>query len=103
MALNDRTRAALPALSSRAALPCSASPHSSLTRSVSYGYNKNIKYPEEDSTMKLVVIGGVAGGASAAARVRRLDAQAEIVMLERGEHVQLLPALSPEQHRGRQQ
>ena len=37
--------------------------------------------------MKLVVIGGVAGGASAAARVRRLDAQAEIVMLERGEHV----------------
>lgn len=37
--------------------------------------------------MKLVVIGGVAGGASAAARVRRLDASAEIVMFERGEHV----------------
>ena len=37
--------------------------------------------------MKLVVAGGVAGGASAAARVRRLDAQAEIVMFERGEHV----------------
>ncbi|MBQ8599623.1 MAG: FAD-dependent oxidoreductase, partial [Oscillospiraceae bacterium] len=37
--------------------------------------------------MKLVVVGGVAGGASAAARVRRLDAKAEIVMLERGEHV----------------
>ena len=37
--------------------------------------------------MKLVVVGGVAGGASAAARVRRLDAQAEIVMFERGEHV----------------
>lgn len=37
--------------------------------------------------MKLVVVGGVAGGASAAARVRRLDAYAEIVMFERGEHV----------------
>ncbi len=37
--------------------------------------------------MKLVVIGGVAGGASTAARVRRLDPQAEIVIFERGEHV----------------
>ncbi len=37
--------------------------------------------------MKLVVIGGVTGGASTAARVRRLDEQAEIVMLERGAHV----------------
>ena len=37
--------------------------------------------------MKLVVIGGVTGGASTAARVRRLDADAEIVMFERGEHV----------------
>lgn len=36
---------------------------------------------------KVVVIGGVAGGASAAARIRRLDEQAEIVVLERGEHV----------------
>lgn len=37
--------------------------------------------------MKLVVVGGVAGGASAAARVRRLDPKAEVIMLERGEHV----------------
>lgn len=37
--------------------------------------------------MKLVVVGGVAGGASAAARVRRLDAKAEVIMFERGEHV----------------
>ena len=37
--------------------------------------------------MKLVVIGGVTGGASTAARLRRLDESAEIVMLERGEHV----------------
>jgi len=34
--------------------------------------------------MKLVIVGGVAGGASAAARARRLDEQAEIVVLERG-------------------
>lgn len=34
--------------------------------------------------MKIVIVGGVAGGASAAARLRRLDEQAEIVMLERG-------------------
>ncbi|HLS45754.1 MAG TPA: FAD-dependent oxidoreductase [Ornithinicoccus sp.] len=37
--------------------------------------------------MKLVVVGGVAGGMSAAARARRLDETAEIVVLERGEHV----------------
>ena len=33
--------------------------------------------------MKVVIIGGVAGGASAAARIRRLDEQAEIVVFER--------------------
>jgi NADPH-dependent 2,4-dienoyl-CoA reductase/sulfur reductase-like enzyme/peroxiredoxin family protein/rhodanese-related sulfurtransferase/TusA-related sulfurtransferase len=37
--------------------------------------------------MKLVVVGGVAGGASAAARARRLDEKAEIVLLERGEFI----------------
>ncbi len=37
--------------------------------------------------MKLVVIGGVAGGASAAARARRLDDTAEIIMVERGPDV----------------
>ena len=35
--------------------------------------------------MKIVIIGGVAGGASAAARARRLSDQAEIIVLERGE------------------
>ncbi|WP_146444433.1 FAD-dependent oxidoreductase [Botrimarina colliarenosi] len=34
--------------------------------------------------MKVVIVGGVAGGASAAARLRRLDESAEIVMIERG-------------------
>lgn len=37
--------------------------------------------------MKIVVVGGVAGGASVAARIRRLDEQAEILILERGKHV----------------
>lgn len=37
--------------------------------------------------MKLVVVGGVAGGASAAARARRLDETAEIVVLERDHYV----------------
>lgn len=37
--------------------------------------------------MKLVIIGGVAGGASAAARARRLDEKAEIVLLERGAYI----------------
>lgn len=37
--------------------------------------------------MKLVVVGGVAGGASAAARVRRLDEKANIKIFERGDQV----------------
>ena len=37
--------------------------------------------------MKTVIIGGVAGGASAAARLRRLDEKAEIIILERGDFV----------------
>ena len=36
---------------------------------------------------KIVIIGGVAGGASAAARARRLSESSEIIILERGEHV----------------
>lgn len=37
--------------------------------------------------LKVVMIGGVAGGASCAARLRRLDEEAEIVLLERGEYI----------------
>ncbi len=37
--------------------------------------------------MKLVIVGGVAGGASAAARARRLSESAEIVLIERGPDV----------------
>ena len=37
--------------------------------------------------MKIVIVGGVAGGASAAARLRRLREDAEIILLERGDYV----------------
>lgn len=37
--------------------------------------------------MKIVIIGGVAGGASAAARIRRLHEEHEIIIFERGEHI----------------
>src|SRR5690625_526966 len=36
---------------------------------------------------KVLIVGGVAGGASVAARVRRLDEHAEVIMFERGPHV----------------
>lgn len=36
---------------------------------------------------KIVIIGGVAGGASCAARLRRLDETAQIILLERGEYI----------------
>jgi NADPH-dependent 2,4-dienoyl-CoA reductase/sulfur reductase-like enzyme/rhodanese-related sulfurtransferase len=37
--------------------------------------------------MKVIIVGGVAGGASCAARLRRLDENAEIIMVERGPYV----------------
>jgi NADPH-dependent 2,4-dienoyl-CoA reductase/sulfur reductase-like enzyme/rhodanese-related sulfurtransferase len=37
--------------------------------------------------VKIIIVGGVAGGASCAARLRRLDEQAEILMVERGPYV----------------
>lgn len=36
---------------------------------------------------KIAIIGGVAGGASAAARLRRLDEECEIIVFERGNHI----------------
>jgi len=37
--------------------------------------------------MKVCIIGGVAGGATAAARLRRLNEQAQIIMFERGDYI----------------
>ena len=36
---------------------------------------------------KVVIVGGVAGGAGTAARLRRLDETAEIVLFERGDYI----------------
>lgn len=36
---------------------------------------------------KIIIVGGVAGGASTAARLRRLDENAKIIMLEKGEYI----------------
>jgi NADPH-dependent 2,4-dienoyl-CoA reductase/sulfur reductase-like enzyme/peroxiredoxin family protein/TusA-related sulfurtransferase/rhodanese-related sulfurtransferase len=41
----------------------------------------------EDGMPKYLIIGGVAGGATAAARLRRLDEEAEIILLERGDYI----------------
>ena len=38
-------------------------------------------------SLKTVIVGGVAGGASAAARLRRMDENAEIVLFEKGEYI----------------
>ncbi len=40
-----------------------------------------------DIKKKVLIVGGVAGGASAAVRLRRLDENAEIILFERGEHI----------------
>jgi NADPH-dependent 2,4-dienoyl-CoA reductase/sulfur reductase-like enzyme len=37
--------------------------------------------------MKIIIVGGVAGGATAAARLRRLNEDAEIILFERGEYI----------------
>ena len=37
--------------------------------------------------MKVIIVGGVAGGATAAARIRRLDEQAEIIVFERSGYI----------------
>lgn len=36
---------------------------------------------------KIVIVGGVAGGATTAARLRRLDETSHIIMFERGEYI----------------
>ena len=45
------------------------------------------KTARRDNHMKIIIIGGVAAGASAAARLRRLDEKAEIILMEKGEAI----------------
>jgi NADPH-dependent 2,4-dienoyl-CoA reductase/sulfur reductase-like enzyme/rhodanese-related sulfurtransferase len=42
---------------------------------------------DKNTKLKIIIVGGVAGGASCAARLRRLDETAEILMVERGPYV----------------
>jgi NADPH-dependent 2,4-dienoyl-CoA reductase/sulfur reductase-like enzyme/rhodanese-related sulfurtransferase len=49
--------------------------------------NAHFYRPSPTNTMKIVIIGGVAGGASAAARARRIDEKADIMMLQSGPDV----------------
>ena len=42
---------------------------------------------KKEQAKRYVIVGGVAGGATAAARLRRLDKDAKIVLFERGEHI----------------
>jgi NADPH-dependent 2,4-dienoyl-CoA reductase/sulfur reductase-like enzyme/rhodanese-related sulfurtransferase len=46
-----------------------------------------MKTKDKTGAMKVIIVGGVAGGASCAARLRRLDEKAEIIMVERGPYV----------------
>jgi NADPH-dependent 2,4-dienoyl-CoA reductase/sulfur reductase-like enzyme/rhodanese-related sulfurtransferase len=46
-----------------------------------------MEFESKTAKMKVIIVGGVAGGASCAARLRRLDEQAEILMVERGPYV----------------
>jgi flavin-dependent dehydrogenase len=58
-------------------------PSSTLTKS----QFANTPNHSNKANMKIVIIGGVAGGASAAARARRLDESAEILLLQSGPDV----------------
>ena len=49
--------------------------------------SENQTRERSEDRRRVVIVGGVAGGASCAARLRRLDENAEIVMVERGPHI----------------
>jgi len=45
------------------------------------------KRTKKKSNMRYVIVGGVAGGATAAARLRRIDEKAEIILFEKGQNI----------------
>lgn len=49
--------------------------------------NDSLAYKEAEKMATYIIVGGVAGGAGTAARLRRLDEKAEIIMFERGEYI----------------
>ena len=46
-----------------------------------------ILFTPKTEYMKVIIIGGVAGGATTAARIRRVDEAAEIILLEKGKYI----------------
>jgi CoA-disulfide reductase len=54
-----------------------------ISKVINRGYEKL----EGKMNKKIVIVGGVAGGASAAARLRRLDETSEIILIEKGQHI----------------
>lgn len=55
--------------------------------SIDHGWRKQLRIMENLAGKRVVIVGGVAGGASAATRTRRLCEDCEIIVLERGPHV----------------
>ena len=51
--------------------------------------SENCKFAKDsrNTTMKHLIVGGVAGGATAAARIRRITEKDEIILFERGEYI----------------
>ena len=49
--------------------------------------NNNENNKNKNTNMKHIIIGGVAGGATAAARIRRADEKAEIILVEKGKYI----------------
>lgn len=45
------------------------------------------KFGGNNMTQKIIIVGGVAGGATAAARLRRISEDVDIILVERGEHI----------------
>lgn len=52
-----------------------------------YLANQSTELEKMSESKRVLIVGGVAGGASAAARARRLSEDAEIIVFERGEHI----------------
>lgn len=50
-------------------------------------FQKKIITTKKNIHMKYIIIGGVAGGATAAARIRRNTEKAEIILFEKGEYI----------------
>src|SRR5690606_4626006 len=71
----------------RFSLDCTAQRRADVTLQYPRGYSHSNTSQRWRSFMKVIIVGAVAAGMSAATRLRRLVESAEIVVLEAGEHV----------------